>query len=145
MTLENLKQITNDYFMVDIANKSRKAHLIKCRFLFYHTAYRLFPAETLSSLGRFLNQDHATVLHALKELPYIINYDTRFASLLDGYYKMIGLSDGDEQNIKVMDYDEIKQNKRKLIDLSAKLKIDELNKKLRNLRRVNKNLVSKIK
>ncbi len=144
MTLDELKQITEEYFNVNLLEKSRKSYLIKCRFLFYHTAYRMFPNETLSSLGRYLGQTHATVLHGIKELPYIVKYDKRFANSLEGYYKVVKITDELKIDIKTIDYDGICQYRANLIDQSARMKIDNLKKKVKNLQRVNKRLVSKI-
>ena len=50
----------------DIRIKSRIQHLLYCRFMYYALCRELTKLS-LSELGTTLNQNHATVLHAVKQ------------------------------------------------------------------------------
>jgi len=129
MTLEELKQTTQDFWNVDITPKDRTFPRIKIRFLYYHTAYKIFPTLTLTELGHTLGQSHCTVLHAIREFPNIVNSDKNFKSDVVVYYKLIDslIKDVD---LKIEDYDDINNIRLKMMNVSANKKIKELRKRV---------------
>ena len=76
MTIEELKQFTEDYFNVSLEPVDRKAHNVRARFIFYKTAYSMYPSKTLQEIGNVLGQNHATVLHGIREVSNIIKFET---------------------------------------------------------------------
>lgn len=135
MTIDELKTFTEDYFNVSILPVDRKAHKVRARFLFYQTAYRMFPSESLTSLGAFLGQDHATVLHGIREVENIISSDKRFAELVDGYNKVLKKTDKAKTYV-VEDYDSIKESRKLSLNISAKQKIKEQKKVIKEQNKI---------
>lgn len=61
-----IKEIISNFAGEDIAHKTRKREIVQARISFYtilKNKYR--PLITLAEIGKFVNQDHATVLHGL--------------------------------------------------------------------------------
>lgn len=64
------KIIETNYRKVDISEgihvNSRAAVIVELRHIFSHIAHKL--GYNYSTIGRFLNQDHCTILHAVKNV-----------------------------------------------------------------------------
>ena len=144
MTLKELKKVTEDYFQVDdIAKKTRLTKYINARFVFYHTAYRLFPEKGLAEIAHFLDQDHATMIYALKELPNILAFNNEMARSVEGFYRLLELNKDDKTEFNVPEYETIAHYKYRLLDASTRNKIKQLEKKLEQAKKIIKELRSK--
>lgn len=131
MTLKELRKITEEYFGVNISPVNRKMKTTKIRFLYYHTAHRLFPSLSLEDIG-ISGQTHATVLNGIKEFPSIVKFDGNFERMVDGYYKMLDIEEK-VVTLKILDYDELCDAKRKYTDKSAMAKISQQKKRIKQL------------
>lgn len=75
--LENeLIEIINGVYDVDIRCKSRKRNIIDARTVFYHLLYN--EGYSLTNIGRAINKNHATVINGLKLFNIILNTDIQF-------------------------------------------------------------------
>jgi len=66
---------------IDIFERSRKRDVVDLRRIFcYHIYYNLKDSVTLAyaDIGYFLNKDHATVLHAVKQYSDLYRTDIKF-------------------------------------------------------------------
>ena len=69
----------NKHFDLDITTKSRKYEYIVARACYYKIC-REIGGFTYHKIGQSVGKGHATVLHALAELPNILRHDVPMAS-----------------------------------------------------------------
>ena len=74
--MEKYKKIIEQFYNISLDNNSRLRKYIYARAMYYyicnkHTNYNV------SEIGRSLNKCHATVLHSLKEFPFMLKYDKK--------------------------------------------------------------------
>ena len=75
--LENeLIEIVNGVYDVDIKTKSRKRNIIDARTVFYHLLYN--EGYSLTDIGRAINKNHATVINGLRLFEIILKTDVQF-------------------------------------------------------------------
>jgi len=58
---------------VNIRSKSRKREIVYSRFIFYRLMRN--KNHSLEKIGSFLDKDHATVIHGLKQFDNLIEYE----------------------------------------------------------------------
>jgi len=68
--LTEIKQIVELYSSKAIDEETRKQNIVFIRAIYYRLA-RTLTLESLNSIGRVLNKNHATVLHGLKIFPSV--------------------------------------------------------------------------
>lgn len=72
MTLEELIEIVSKQTNVDIKSKCRDTDHVLARAIYFDLAYSKLKLGSMSSIGKSVNRDHATVIHALRNvLPHI--------------------------------------------------------------------------
>lgn len=75
MKLENLIKIVSDITGVDIRSNSRDSDHVVARAIYYDIAYNRLRLGSLSSIGRSIGKNHATVLHSINNIfPHIGRY-----------------------------------------------------------------------
>lgn len=79
MELDLIKNTIELYSGVDISEVTRKQNVLYLRIIYYRIAKDM-TFQSLSVIGKTVNKDHATVLHALK------NFDT---VMMNKYYKRL--------------------------------------------------------
>tara|TARA_R100000329_G_scaffold151490_1_gene147927 strand:+ start:9651 stop:10055 length:405 start_codon:yes stop_codon:yes gene_type:complete len=72
--MEKYLRVVNKHFGLDITEKTRKFEYVFARACYYYLC-RKFGGFSYSKIGMSVNKNHATVLHGLKELPYMIKHD----------------------------------------------------------------------
>lgn len=78
MLAENLMNIINEYYQIDIRSTSRERNYVQGRFFFYRYM-RTHTTLSLKVLATFIcNHDHSTVIHALKKFEDLHNTDKQF-------------------------------------------------------------------
>jgi hypothetical protein len=75
--LEQLKHLVEDFYGIDIELKIRTTVYVQARSIYYYLC-REFTSVSVVKIGQSIGKNHATVLHALKELPYIKKFDSNF-------------------------------------------------------------------
>tara|TARA_R110000744_G_scaffold101142_1_gene195011 strand:+ start:669 stop:1184 length:516 start_codon:yes stop_codon:yes gene_type:complete len=80
--IEEIIACINDTMGIDIKDKTRKRHYVFGRAVAY-TIMRVNMSLTLEQIAKVFNKNHASVVHSLKELPYVIKYDPEFKELHD--------------------------------------------------------------
>jgi len=71
MKLKYFRDIVQRHLNIDLNNPSRKFEFIFARSCYYYLC-RKFAKSSYSKISNSLNKNHATVMHSLKELPYIL-------------------------------------------------------------------------
>jgi len=91
MRLKEIKQRIDDYFEVDIAEKSRRHEVSHLRFLYYYLAYNYSEEYvSLRLIGLLVGVDHATVIYGRKEHENMLKnyapYRERVQPFLDKFF-----------------------------------------------------------
>jgi hypothetical protein len=66
-------KLTSDVMQVNPLRKSRKSNAIEARALIY-VLLRKHLQLTYKQIGKVFNKNHATVMHSIKEWPYMVKY-----------------------------------------------------------------------
>jgi len=72
MELEQIKNIVDKVVGFDITAKKRQIEYVDARRIFYKIA-RTKTKHSFASIGNFLNRDHATALHGIKQFDILIS------------------------------------------------------------------------
>ena len=71
MKLKYFKDIVERHLEIKISTPSRKFEYIFARACYYYLC-RKYTKSSFAKISSTLNKNHATVMHGLKELPYIL-------------------------------------------------------------------------
>lgn len=71
MGLDDIKYLVERETGLDLSLQSRRRHLVYARFIFFKLA-RTHTSHSLDDIGRFINKDHASVLHGVKQFENVI-------------------------------------------------------------------------
>ena len=71
---ESFKEVVEKHTRLKINNPTRKLEYVFARGCYYYLC-RTFGHMSYAKISETLNKNHATVMHSLKELPYIIKHD----------------------------------------------------------------------
>lgn len=63
-----------------IYGASRRAHTCFARFVVIHLAFRLMRLPSFKAIGRFLNKDHSSIIHAKRRIEAIIAGNSQVAA-----------------------------------------------------------------
>lgn len=88
---EVLKALPFEVERNPIKSRSRKGEYVDVRCIFCYIACKVM-GFTLTSVGRYLNKDHTSVIHMNKRAQNLINNDERFLSLYKTIYEKIKMS-----------------------------------------------------
>ena len=86
--LDEIKDMVNAELSVDILQKNRKQEVVYARALFCRLAY-LNTHHSFSSIGQYIGRNHATVLHAVRNIfPMFEKQSTMFKMYLEAHDKI---------------------------------------------------------
>lgn len=71
--IDELQKIVNDVFLVDIQVKGRKRGVVDARKV-YSKILR-DSGYSYELIGETINKDHATIIHYVKNIEYLLSYD----------------------------------------------------------------------
>jgi len=71
--MQELKEIINEVFLVDIETKSSKRVVVDARKV-YSKILR-DSGYSYELIGETINKDHATIIHYVKNIEYLLSYD----------------------------------------------------------------------
>ena len=76
MTPNELIQVINKALKLDITTKSRKREVVYARFIFYNKLRNSKEKYySFQNIGDYLEKDHATIIHGLKQYDILKEYD----------------------------------------------------------------------
>jgi hypothetical protein len=73
--LRLVKKIVNDYFEINISDKSRKRDYVDARRFYYTLSREIVKNATLTKIGKLVKKDHASVNFGIKTLHSFMQYD----------------------------------------------------------------------
>ena len=132
--MEHFKQLVQKHFDLDITVKSRKFKYVFARACYYFLCYNL-DNKGVTEIARSVNVNHATVIHSLKELPFIVKHNDhnkiKFNSLIHKFEHALNrkIKDMNLQSILV-DYNILVIENDRLTEEIRVLKSDKKYKKL---------------
>ena len=86
-----LKAIVNSILEIEVDSPRRADALIKGRAI----CYKIMRDEmcfTYTHIGKAFNKNHATIVHAYNEFPYMIKFDRKNLKTLSEQYNLLNLS-----------------------------------------------------
>ena len=139
MKLKFLKDIVERHLDIKISTTSRKFEFIFARSCYYYLC-RKYAKSSFAKISKSVNKNHATVMHSLKELPFILK---QRKDLKNAFNLIIKEADNDYiyENTK-MTIDELvmEYNFSLLKNGELENKIKKQDKKLKILRSENKEM-----
>ena len=96
--INHLKDVVNEVTGQDILENSRVRDVVVARCIFWHIL-RKRTRMSSTEMGRFVNRDHASVLHGIKTLDNLMSYDNTIVALYDAVVNAFD----DAFNVKVDD------------------------------------------
>lgn len=94
--LKLIKKIVEKEFDLKIDRLTRKRDYVMAKWCFYKLGLDYIPKMTKTEIGRYLKQDHATVVNAIKNFNYVTDdpkYNEKYVACL---HKIDCLIDGDK-------------------------------------------------
>jgi hypothetical protein len=80
--IQTLVKLTSDVMQVNPLRNCRKSRVIEARALIY-ILLRAQLHLTYKQIGKVFNKTHATVIHSVKEWPYMVKYKPSLAKFKD--------------------------------------------------------------
>lgn len=121
MNLENannLKQIVNKVFDLDILEKTRRRDFVDARMTFCYIILK--EGGTLTNIGRYMDMNHASVHYYRKRFPWILKSDS---TLREKYKQILSVYNPTPETPEVYLY----SNARLIQEvLSLRIKVDDL-------------------
>lgn len=92
MTPEEIKEIINNEFNVDICLRTRKAEVISARRMFDYIVYWMFPRMGYRQIGELTGRDHAAVYNCVITYRDFLETDKREQAKFDIIDKIINFN-----------------------------------------------------
>ena len=103
--LDRIFMIVSEYLGIapdDMSGKTRKREVADARHIFCYLASKAYGRYTLKQIGRKINRDHASVLHAKKKIVELMDFNKELKEAVDGIIQMLGrFSSEDFVNTKI--------------------------------------------
>jgi len=139
MELKTIKELVNSNININIDNTIQRREFVEARALYYALC-KEYTIESLATIGRSVNKNHATVIHGLKNFPIWSDQSVSLSSIyLDIKSKLELLQDemvleNNQTDSMLNKYLKIKQTNEKLIEVNKQLvsEINKLNNKIKN-------------
>ncbi len=135
--LETIKDYIEANIKVSLKKKTRARDMCYARAVYYKLAKR-YTVQSLSSIGKLVGRDHATVLHGLKLFDEAVMYSEPLKIVYDSFSINVenkNLEDADSNMLNIKNLaEQNKKLKRKVfkqnleIDILKKQKIEPTNK-----------------
>ena len=135
--LETIKDYIEANIKVSLKKKTRARDMCYARAVYYKLAKR-YTVQSLSSIGKLVGRDHATVLHGLKLFDEAVMYSEPLKIVYDSFSINVenkNLEDADSNMLDIKNLaEQNKRLKRKVfkqnleIDILKKQKIEPTNK-----------------
>lgn len=134
---ETFKEIVERQTQLKIDNPTRKLEYVFARGCYYYLC-RTYGHMSYAKIAETLNKNHATVMHSLNELPYIIKHDSVRKKTYDKIVGYVQKKHFETKTGKTIEQLVIEHN-------FYLIKCDSLKKRLQNLERKYKKLYTENK
>jgi len=86
--LEVIRKAVETVTNCDVVERTRQREYVQARSIFYRFARD--NKQTLQAIGKFLERDHATVMHSLKKFEQDVEYDSLFRANYNAVKDILG-------------------------------------------------------
>ena len=86
--LEVIRKAVETITNCDVVERTRQREYVQARSIFYRFARD--NKQTLQAIGKFLERDHATVMHSLKKFEQDVEYDSLFRANYNAVKDILG-------------------------------------------------------
>ena len=86
--LKHIQNIVEKHLNISIDNKCRKFDFIFARSCYYFLC-RKYTNSSFKKIANTLNKNHSTVIHSLKELPYLLKHNNKLNNLFNEIVKNV--------------------------------------------------------
>ena len=86
--LEVIRKAVETVTNCDVVDRTRQREYVQARSIFYRFARD--NKQTLQAIGKFLERDHATVMHSLKKFEQDVEYDSVFRANYNAVKDILG-------------------------------------------------------
>jgi hypothetical protein len=86
--LEVIRKAVETVTNCDVVERTRQREYVQARSIFYRFARD--NKQTLQAIGKFLERDHATVMHSLKKFEQDVEYDSAFRANYNAVKDILG-------------------------------------------------------
>ena len=86
--LEVIRKAVETITNCDVVERTRQREYVQARSIFYRFARD--NKQTLQAIGKFLERDHATVMHSLKKFEQDVEYDSAFRTNYNAVKDILG-------------------------------------------------------
>ena len=86
--LQVIREAVEAVTSCDVVLRTRQVEYVQARMIFYKFARD--NKQTLQAIGKFLERDHATVMHSLKKFEQDVQYDSAFRAKYNAVRDVIG-------------------------------------------------------
>ena len=86
--LEVIRKAVETITNCDVVERTRQREYVQARSIFYRFARD--NKQTLQAIGKFLERDHATVMHSLKKFEQDVEYDSAFRANYNAVKDILG-------------------------------------------------------
>ena len=111
MKMQKYRELVEDFYGIDLGLKCRKTIYIEARALYYYLCRNL-GRYSLNKIAQSLDKNHATVMHALAELPYMRKFNTK---LDENFYELYEIAEAlDKEKTNELTLEQLVQKYNKL-------------------------------
>ena len=136
---QKFKEIVEQTLNVNILDKTRRFENVFARSCYYYLC-RTYTDLSYQKISNTVKKNHATVMHGLKELPYIIKHDKRCNRLFNKIVNQIEKKHFENKHKKTVDQLVRDYNYYLLKNNSMQNYIDKLEAKNKKLLKENKEM-----
>ncbi len=86
--LQVIREAVEAVTSCDVVLRTRQVEYVQARMIFYKLSRD--NKQTLQAIGRFLNRNHATVMHSLKKFEQDVQYDSAFRTKYNAVKDILG-------------------------------------------------------
>ena len=86
--LQVIREAVEAVTSCDVVIRTRQVEYVQARMIFYKFARE--NKQTLQAIGKFLERDHATVMHSLKKFEQDVNYNSAFRAKYNAVRDILG-------------------------------------------------------
>ena len=74
--MKRIREVVEKFYKLDISAKTRKLEYVYARAIYFKLCYN-HTKHTYSQIADTLNRNHATVLHSVREFPYMLKHSKK--------------------------------------------------------------------
>ena len=110
--MKKIREVIEKFYKLDISTKTRKLKYVYARAIYFELCYK-YTIHTYAEIANTLNMNHGSVLHSVREFPYMLKHNKQLNS---EFYMIRQLSNINEKKrrVNVIEFDVLETIYKKL-------------------------------